>query len=359
MAKYSKRADGRYCTSITVTLDGEKKKKTVYGKTVREVDDKIAELRSSSNKGVVVDDRSTTLAELARRWLSRKEIEVEANTYAGYENCVNVHIVPKIGDTRLKDLKKHHLQDLLTSLMAQGKRATAQKVRVTLGQLIDEAVENEYIFKDIAKTLSIPRAQKTKKRALTDEEVALLSVAQLPLKQRVFIDTIQCTGIRRGEALALTPDDVDTVNKKITINKTVVFKKNQSFIKPRTKSDEGMRTLPIPDKLNEELKELISDAPEYLFSQQNGKQMTRSGFRRFWEQIEKNIEKSTGQALPKDVTPHIFRHTYATKLFSAGVDVKTAQYLLGHASVKVTLEIYTHLEKQNVDKFAQVIDKLF
>ena len=354
MAKYSKRADGRYCTSITVTLDGEKKKKTVYGKTVREVDDKIAELRSSSNKGVVVDDRSTTLAELAERWLARKKVEVELNTYVGYENCVNVHILPKIGKFRLKDLKKHHLQDLLTALVAEGKTATAQKVRVTLGQLVDEAVENEYIFKDIAKTLSVPRAQKTKKRAL-----ALLSVAQLPLKQRVFIDTIQCTGIRRGEALALTPDDVDTVSKKITINKTVVFKKNQSFIKPRTKSDEGMRTLPIPDKLNEELKELIADTEKYLFSKSDGELMTRTGFRRFWEQICKNIEKSTGNALPKDVTPHIFRHTYATKLFSAGVDVKTAQYLLGHASVKVTLEIYTHLEKQNVDKFAQVIDKLF
>ena len=359
MAKYSKRADGRYCTTITVTLDGEKKKKTVYGKTIREVDDKVAELRALSNKGVVVDDRSTTLEELAEHWLSRKKIEVELNTYAGYENCVKVHILPKIGKLRLKDLKKHHLQDLLTALVAEGKTATAQKVRVTLGQLVDEAVENEYIFKDIAKTLSVPRAQKTKKRALTDEEVALLSVAQLPLKQRAFIDTIQYTGVRRGEALALTPDDVDTVNKKITINKTVVFEKNQSFIKPRTKSDEGMRTLPIPDKLNEELKELISDSPEYLFSQQNGKQMTRTGFRRFWEQIEKNIEKSTGQTLPKDVTPHIFRHTYATKLFSAGVDVKTAQYLLGHASVQVTLGIYTHLEKQNIDKFAQVVEKLF
>lgn len=359
MAKYSKRADGRYCTSITVTLDGEKKKKTVYGKTVREVDDKIAELRSSSNKGVVVDDRSTTLAELARRWLARKEIEVEANTYAGYENCVNVHIVPKIGDTRLKDLKKHHLQDLLTSLMAQGKRATAQKVRVTLGQLIDEAVENEYIFKDIAKTLSIPAAPKKAKRALRADELGLIADAQLPLKQRVFIDTIQYTGIRRGEALALTPNDIDTVNKKITINKTVVFGKNQSSIKPCTKSSAGMRTLPIPDKLNEELKELIADTEKYLFSKSDGELMTRTGFRRFWEQICKNIEKSTGNALPKDVTPHIFRHTYATKLFHAGVDVKTAQYLLGHASVQVTLEIYTHLEKQNVDKFAQVIDKLF
>lgn len=359
MAKYSKRADGRYCTTITVTLDGEKKKKTVYGKTVREVDDKVAELRASSNKGVVVDDRSTTLAELAERWLARKEIEVEANTYAGYENCVRVHIIPKIGETRLKDLKKHHLQDLLTSLVAQGKRATAQKVRVTLGQLVDEAVENEYIFKDIAKTLSIPAVQKTQKRALSKDELELVAVAQLPLKQRVFIDTIQYTGVRRGEALALTPDDVDTVNKKITINKTVVFGKNQSSIKLCTKSSAGMRVLPIPDKLNEELKELISDTEKYLFSKSDGELMTRTGFRRFWEQIRKNIEKSTGKTIASDVTPHIFRHTYATKLFHAGVDVKTAQYLLGHSSVQVTLGIYTHLEKENVDNFAKVIDRLF
>jgi site-specific recombinase XerD len=63
--------------------------------------------------------------------------------------------------------------------------------------------------------------------------------------------------------------------------------------------------------------------------------------------------------LSSDVTPHIFRHTYATRLFHNGVDIKTAQYLLGHSSIQVTLGIYTHLEKENIEKFSEIVNNIY
>lgn len=359
MAKYAKRADGRYCTTITLPLDGEKKKKTIYGKTIREIDDKIAELRAQANKGIVVDDRGVTLQEWAEQWLSSKKNMVSFNTYSGYENCVNVHIIPRIGELRLKELKKHHLQNIIDSLTHEGKSATAKKVKVTLGQLINEAVENEYIFKDISHSLTISKSPDSKKRALTQEEINNIKSAELPLMQRVFVDVLLYTGIRRGEALALTRNDIDLLNGKININKTIVFGKNQSSIKTCTKTSAGMRTLPIPDFIKDEIKTHLDNTEEFLFCKQNGEMMTRTGFRRFWEQIQKNICKSIGQPLSSDVTPHIFRHTYATRLFHNGVDIKTAQYLLGHSSIQVTLGIYTHLEKENIEKFSEIVNNIY
>ena len=111
MAKYSKRADGRYCTTITVTLDGEKKKKTIYGKTVREVDDKIAELRAQANKGVVVDDRNITLGEWAELWLKLYKANKSVNTVQMYSVAVG-HIKKALDDTRLSQLKKYMLQKI-------------------------------------------------------------------------------------------------------------------------------------------------------------------------------------------------------------------------------------------------------
>lgn len=352
MAKYKKRADGRYVTTIMLNLDGEKKKKYVYGKTIKEVDDKIAELRASANKGIVVDDRAVTVAEWAKLWLETyKRGKVEINTYKGYEYSVSAHIIPAIGDKRLSTVHRNELQKILNKLIDDGHTATAKKVSITLGQMFRAAVEEQYIFNDVSSGLKLPTAVKKEKRALSDEEIEQLQSAKLEPKQRAFVDTLLYTGLRRGEALALLPSDIDFVHKKIRVNKTLIFGSNQSTVKNCTKSAAGMRTLPLPDKLADSLRQIISD--DVLFPAVHGGYMSRGAFRRFWDRLH------TMAGLGDDVTPHIFRHTYATKLFFGGVDVKTAQYLLGHSSVSVTLGIYTHLATPDSDEIGDKINQLF
>lgn len=352
MAKYTKRADGRYETTITITIDGEKKRKHVYGKTIKEVDDKVAELRSQSNKGNLIDDRFMTMEEWAKKWLiTYKKGKVSDNTYAGYENAVNVHIIPFIGSKRLQELKKNHLQQVLNKLIDEEKIQTAKKVNVTLGQIVRAALEENYIYKDISIGLQLPKPKQNKKRTLTDKEIFDVQCAELPPKQQAFLYILLYTGMRRGEALALLPTDIDFENKKITISKTLVFGKNQSTVKDTTKSNAGMRVLPLPDRLALSLKKIISD--DVLFPSAHGGYMTRTSFRRFWDILSRDA------GLCEDVTPHIFRHTYATKLYYGGVDVKTAQYLLGHSSIQVTLEIYTHLADMDSAQIGDVVNNLF
>lgn len=102
---------------------------------------------------------------------------------------------------------------------------------------------------------------------------------------------------------------------------------------------------------------------EFLFTMNNGEPITKSSFRKFWDGIIKELQEAAkkidGTSLASDITPHIFRHTYATSLYYAGIDIKTAQYLLGHASIQMTLDVYTHLKRLENSNIADKLNTLF
>ncbi len=116
----------------------------------------------------------------------------------------------------------------------------------------------------------------------------------------------------------------------------------------------------MPNNLVKELGIYIQTLKtEILFPMDNGKYMTKSSFRKFWDKIiiciNEQMEEKT------DITPHTFRHTYATNLYRSGIDFKKAQYFLGHSSLQMTMEVYTHLDKQQltdeIDKLNDYLEK--
>lgn len=379
MAKYKKRADGRYSTSIIVghTEDGAVKRKIIYGRTIAELDNNIADFKSLKNKGIIIDDKNLTVREWALKWLELYKKDKAYNTYICYQRIINTHIIPAFGDMRLSSLKQNHVQKLLNDIVQGGHMRTAELVRLTIQQIIHQALIEEYIYKDITVGLSMPQKQQEKKRSLTEAEKNLIQAADLDPKERAFVDLLYYTGVRRGEALALTRDDIDFVNKTISINKNLVMKSNESEIKPSPKTKAGVRELPIPEKL---LKPLISYVyaldSNYLFTKSDGGLMTNSAFRRLWDNILDKINIAAGgtkytrkdtrhegkraiQLIADDITPHMFRHTYATSLYYSGVDIKTAQYLLGHSSIQMTLDVYTHLDNEKITDSKAKLDAFF
>lgn len=360
MAKYKKRPDGRYATSTIVgyTDDGKPKRKTLYGRTIMELDKKVAEFKSLQNKGIIINDGGMTVEQWGIKWLKLYKSAKEYNTYAMYLNALNSHIIPEIGGIRLSALKSHHIQEMLNDIISVGHYRTAEIVRLTIKQIIQQAIINEYICKDISLKVSLPQSQKKEKRSLSNEEKAILEKTKLTQRERVFVDLLYYTGVRRGEALALTVKDIDFKNRRLIINKNLVIKDGESHLKNSPKTNAGNRSIPLPAKLLSELQEYIAHAKNiYLFTMKSGEPMTKSSFRRFWYNILDKMNVAAGgdefsrsdtaiRLIAKDVTPHIFRHTYATNLYYAGIDVKTAQRLLGHSSIQVTLEIYTHLDAE-------------
>lgn len=360
MAKYKKRPDGRYATSTIVgyTDDGKPKRKTLYGRTIMELDKKVAEFKSLQNKGIVINDEGMTVEQWGIKWLKLYKSAKEYNTYAMYLNALNSHIIPEIGGIRLSALKSHHIQEMLNDIISVGHYRTAEIVRLTIKQIIQQAIINEYIYKDVSLKVSLPQSQKKEKRSLSNEEKAILEKTKLTQRERVFVDLLYYTGVRRGEALALTVKDIDFKNRRLIINKNLVIKDGESHLKNSPKTNAGNRSIPLPAKLLSELQEYIAHTKNiYLFTMKSGEPMTKSSFRRFWYNILDKMNVAAGgdefsrsdtaiRLIAKDVTPHIFRHTYATNLYYAGIDVKTAQRLLGHSSIQVTLEIYTHLDAE-------------
>ena len=371
--KYKKRADGRYLVQVLTGYkpNGKPVYKNVYAKTIRELEEKTAKVRDEIEKGIFIQDESFTVGGWALRWLELYKSTVMYNTKRMYEAAVNSHIIPKLGTIKLKDLKPHHVQDMLNALIYDKKGRMAEVVSLTLKQMLDQAIKNGYANKNVAAAAMLPAKTKTKKRALTDDEQLYVRNAKLPLREKLFVILLLTTGARRGEALALQVADIDLEKRTININKTVIGQSNKLVMSDRPKSEAGNRSVPITDELYNYLTDYLSSHKhKNLFMTTQGKPMTGIAFRNMWTKILNAMNIAAGGTIGKnriekladDITPHIFRHTYATLLYRAGVDVKTAQYLLGHKTLQMTLEIYTHLDstkqKQEVDKFNMFMENM-
>ena len=162
-------------------------------------------------------------------------------------------------------------------------------------------------------------------------------------------------GLRRGELLALQWSDINLDTGKINIYKSVAFDNSHKPVIKTTKTKSGQRQVEIPFVLLSAFNQ-SNPTSLYVCSDTNGNMMTYSAFKRAWESYMHYLNICAGgtdatRSKPKVIamqpfTPHQLRHTYATLLYSAGVDMLTAQKLLGHSDIKVTMGIYTHLEDQ-------------
>lgn len=196
------------------------------------------------------------------------------------------------------------------------------------------------------------------KRTLTPEEWAALENAKLTKKERCFVYLELYGGFRREEILTLMKKDIDIKNRKISINKAIAFKNNRPILKvPKTYDSKRTNTIiePLLCVLQEYRKEIKG---LYLFTKKDGGLITESSYRKMWESIRKKINVSAGRTEKErgvsSLTSHILRHTYTTNLYYAGVDLKTAQKLMGHSSLKMLMEIYTHYDETQDDSAAKM-----
>lgn len=359
-----KRADGRYLKQVLIGQreNGRPRYKNIYGTSKADVEQRAALFKAEFEKGVAVLDDNLTFYTWADKWLKTYKSNVQYNTYKMYENIIKTHLKPALGSYKIKNIKKHHLQETINNLIAQNKYSTARQARLTLKQIFEQAVQNEYVYKNPAAGIALPKQPKTQKRALTQQEINLFTAAELEPKEKTFVFLILYCGLRRGEALALKASDIDFENRKISINKSLIFKENNSEIKNIPKSEAGIRVLPIVDDLYDALYDFANDKTDYIFTMENGKIMSKSSFRKFWNRIMAKANEAAQKEkmqLNPDITPHIFRHTFATNLYYAEIDIKTAQYLLGHSSIKMTMDIYTHLESEDTSKAQDILNQFY
>lgn len=360
MAKYKKRKDGRYCAYIStgkIKENGKPERVMIYGKTIRELEENITKVKCDMQLGTYIKTSTTPFKLYAQSWLNSKKGNAHA-TYAGYDNILKNHIT-LIEELPLSKITKSDVQQCIDEL--NGHYDLQQRLKITLNQIFNYAIDDNLIYQNPAARVKLPARNKVQnKRALTESEKAAIRSCDFTLREKAFVELLYSTGIRRGEALALTRNDINFATNEISINKSLAFiNNNQPEIKT-TKTKNSNRVIPMPKALAQTLKSYLTSINTiYLFTRQNGEPMSEGSYKRMWQAIYSKINFRLGgndTIKATDLTVHIFRHNYATMLFYQGIDVKQAQLLLGHSNIKTTLEIYTHFisDKEVKEKLSEI-----
>ncbi|QEY34658.1 site-specific integrase [Caproiciproducens galactitolivorans] len=376
----TKRDDGRIAVQVYLGLvDGKRKYKTVYGRTQKEADEKALQVKIEMNKGLDVTADQDTFSDWAECWLKIKQVSaMSEGQYKNYERTVKMW-KERIGFRQIKKLRTHDFQTAIADLAMENPfthrpsaRRTLKFAKSTAFQVMQLAIVNRVIDYNPVTAVEIPQeAAEEHRRALTDEEQQW--IIDTPHRAQTAAMIMMYAGLRRGELLALTWNDIDLEKKNIQVNKAVAIKNGKFEVKPMTKTAAGMRTVDIPQRLVNYLK---NQPRKYLLvvPTVSGKLMTETGWKALWNSYMTALNVKYGERTLEDkkkmkkpgrhkfdmtippITPHWLRHTFATLLYLAGVDVLTAKEQLGHADVKTTLQIYTHLDKKYKRKSMRKLD---
>jgi integrase len=391
----------------TLTADGHRY--YVRGKTAREADDKLAELRASLKRGERVIGAGMTVRAWAEEWLAdyvkpkvrepgaaKKKGTMTAKSYEMYTQKLDGYILPAIGKMKLGDVRATHLKRILNAAADDdgAKSSTLEKIRIVMHAMFNQARVDRIITFDPSEGLELPASESGKRRSLTDEERAILLRACEVHRCGLWILVLLETGIRPGESAALLVGDFDLANQSLTINKAL---ESGSAEVSTPKTDAGFRKVPIRDNLVPLLLAAFEgrELDEIAFPQMDGKTMMTQecisnnwrSFRRCMEIVGGAMTVKRGRAyseandgyhltalgriateaedgfdgsvLADDLILYDLRHTYCTDLQRAGVPINVASYFMGHADIQTTAKIYTHSGDTEVASALQVLNSHF
>ena len=363
-----KRKDGRWQGAVTIGRNdnGSQRRQYVYGKTRGEVAEKMNKLINSINSGSFIDkNKNPTVEEWLYFWLlTYKKNSVKQKTFDQYEGVIRVHLVPEFGDLRLVELKEAQLQKFYNRLFVNGLSARSiQIINTVLSAALKKAIKSRLILFNVCDAVELPKQTKKERRVLSAEEQEQLLKELKKDEQGAMYIFALFTGLRRGEVLALRWSDVDLeagiikVTKALNRVKTYVDSGDKTkLIVSEPKTETSKRVIPIVDSLIPLLKKqkkLTRDNNELdlVFPSEAGGYIDPGNYNRKFYKIVKR------SGLPK-ANPHSLRHSFATRALEAGVDLKTTQELLGHSSISITADLYTHSmmkhKKQELRKLKSV-----
>lgn len=340
MVKLKKRADGRYQRKLTLS-DGSVK--VIYGKTIAELTQRENEIRNKDLNGIAVNDK-TTFDQWSNTWLIqyKQNSGIRNVTYKMYSDTLRLHITPILGHMRVSEIKPVHCRKVMASV-SKNSVSLQHKVLLTMDQIFNEAIQNGMLIKSPTNGFKIvPKKQEEKQKHLSKEQaLSMIDNIEEP-RSKAFAGLCLFCGLRREEALGLKWEDLAKENNQyssLTIRRTVTYPANNTpELSDLVKSRSSARTVPIPTKLAK----ILEDTPktgEFVITNKNGSIMTRTGYNKLWARVQ--------SATDIPIHAHMLRHTYATSLYYSGIDIRTARQLLGHSSIAMTANIYTHLEEQD------------
>ena len=337
-----------YATHVT-TPTGDR----VYlrAQTKEELEEKVLEAKIQLRSGVDIT-QDVPFADYAQTWIKAYKLgKVRPSSYASIETNLRVHVLPFFSSYKLKDVKPMHIQLFITSLSGKSKSLQDKCIRI-VKNIFDSAVDNGMIPRSpVSRSDRATAENSPEEEPLTDEQALALLNAVDGTRAYIFCLLALSTGMRRGEILGLMWEDIDFKANviRVTHNKAFILNKLDAPVTALPKTDAGRRVLPMGSLLKERLLlEKAKSKSPFVVSMLNGKSLTKSAYRALWLNVERRTAGSGSVKVTLDFEthPHQLRHTYITKLFEEGLDLKQVQYLAGHSKPEMTLRVYTHFRQK-------------
>lgn len=334
----------------TFTFDGKRYK--VRGDSEKDAIVKMANKIRDLEEGRVILSSSMAVKDWANRAVDAYKTSQAEVTKSTYIRVMRHCILEHIGDMQLKQVKPLHCQQVI-NLQTGNSKAYINQVYQMLNFIFRTAVDNELILKNPAEKITKPAGTKTCRRSITNNErYHLLKVCETDDRFILFLLMLYC-GCRPSEAR-----EVKGMDLRLMEGQPVLHIRG-------TKTDNADRFVPIPNVLYQKIK----NAPkfDYLCTTGAGKKYNQTSYRRLCERLYRELNISMGckvyrnrlippYPLADDFVPYDLRHTYCTDLQKKGIDIRTAQYLMGHSDISLTANIYTHADNSTILEAAKLIN---
>lgn len=370
---YYNESRNRWEGQISYVLNGKRKRKKVIGKSRKEVKEKAKEAKALLEEQV----EELTLGKWLEQWLKVFVVgHVKLKTEERYKTAVKKHIIPNIGDINVKILTSLQIQEFINSLHENGgvkgiglSPRTVNSARTVLSTALKQAVGAGIIDKN---PVLFTKPIKTNRREISvlnkDECRKLVEAAKAESNQAFWIAVVIAleTGLRKGEIFGLRWRDINFNKQQLTVNTTVVTSNHGIVIQDSTKTKHSRRTVKLTESTIRKLKEYKEWQLAYLDA--IGAKDIYDGFlitsergsvkdpNNFSYVTFKSLLKKAG--LRDNIRFHDLRHTHATQLLQAGVDIKSVSERLGHSSIRITLDTYTHVLPSMNDNVIQKLSAL-
>ena len=358
----SQRKDGTYMYRWT---DLSKKRQTIYGRTLNELRQKELQVtRTEIISGVSWESNKITVRELIERYLSLKKVRI--TTEQKYRYLINMLDKIQILDIPIKDIKTSLAKQYMITLSNMGySYGTVQNAKTLLKPAFQMAVEDDYIVKNpFLFTLSNIIENDSKQRFSMSEEEEnhyIEFISNHGWFRHIYDDVVILlnTGMRVSELYGLTFKDVDLKNRRINVNKQLHRIGGKYVVLP-PKSKAGNRILAMNDEVikafmrkrtevRPKVEYVVDGYTGFVFINHLGFPKTRRNLEGSMREVrKKHIELGLGE-LPQ-ITPHVLRHTFCSRMVEKGMNVKTLQLVMGHSDISTTLDVYTHKKPDDVAK---------
>ena len=359
-----KRADGRWVGRLSLGYgeDGKRKRRTVYGKTKREVQEKLIELQGRKANGTLTDVSTLTVGQYLDLWLKTDIVPNRSSrTSERYEGLIRLHLKPRIGGLKLQSFSPAHVANMMADMLkAEISADTRKKSLTVLKTSLNRALKMRLIVHNPCLSVETPKVVRRDIRPLTMEQSDSLFIASDGHRLGSIFVTAATTGLRQGELFALRWSDLNLSEGVLTVRATLAETKGVLSLK-EPKSKAGRRAVMLAAITVEALKKRRTQAEaeglaecELVFPDTNGGFLRRSNFtRKTWHPIR------NAAGIAETVTFHDLRHTHASQLLAQGAHIKVVSERLGHSDITLTLNTYSHLLPGIQAAAAGMIDGLF